>query len=74
VEDRDANVPHKRGALGMKINHIDAIPIRAPRKEAVRAAAGVNPVAASGFGIIRIATDDGYEGVGETSITSLHNT
>jgi L-alanine-DL-glutamate epimerase-like enolase superfamily enzyme len=52
------------------IVQIDVVPIRAPRKEAVRS--GLNPnnaVTASEFGIIRIVTESGVEGLGEISIT-----
>ena len=52
------------------IVQIDVVPIRAPRKEAVRS--GLNPnnaVTASEFGIIRIVTESGIEGLGEISIT-----
>lgn len=54
----------------MIIERIDVIPIRAPRKEAVKS--GLNagdPVRASEFGIIRLVTSDGTEGLGEISIT-----
>jgi muconate cycloisomerase len=54
----------------MRIQAIEIIPIRAPRKEAVRAADGSSPVTASEFGIVRMVADDGTEGVGEISITS----
>lgn len=54
----------------MKLERVEVIPIRAPRKEAVRS--GLNaadPVSASEFGIIRLFTDSGLEGLGEISIT-----
>lgn len=54
----------------MILERIDVIAIRAPRKEAVKS--GLNagdPVAASEFGIIRLFTSDGAEGLGEISIT-----
>jgi L-alanine-DL-glutamate epimerase-like enolase superfamily enzyme len=54
----------------MNIAQIDIIPIRAPRKEIVRAGSGKHPVTASEFGIVRIIADDGNKGVGEISITS----
>ena len=54
----------------MKIAQIEVIPIRAPRKEIVRAGTGANPITHSEFGIIRILTSDGIEGIGEISITS----
>src|SRR5437762_5168010 len=53
-----------------RIAQVDVIPIRAPRKESVRS--GMNPgdpVTASEFGIIRILTESGLEGLGEISIT-----
>jgi L-alanine-DL-glutamate epimerase-like enolase superfamily enzyme len=54
----------------MIIVEIDIIPIRAPRKEVVRAGTGANPITHSEFGIVRILTDEGIEGVGEISITA----
>ena len=54
----------------MILARIDVIPIRAPRKEAVKS--GLNagdPVRASEFGVIRLVTEDGVEGLGEISIT-----
>ena len=56
--------------MNSRIALVDVIPIRAPRKEAVRS--GLNrsdPVTASEFGIIRIVTESGLEGLGEISIT-----
>lgn len=54
----------------MIIRSVDVIPIRAPRKEAVRSGLNLaDPVTASEFGIIRIRTDNGLEGLGEISIT-----
>ncbi|MCC6365258.1 MAG: hypothetical protein IT165_17220 [Bryobacterales bacterium] len=53
-----------------RIEKVEVIPIRAPRKEVVRS--GLNPgdpVSASEFGVIRIETAAGVEGVGEISIT-----
>ncbi len=55
---------------GTRIRQVEVLPIRAPRKESVRS--GLNaadPVTASEFGIIRILTEDGVEGLGEISIT-----
>src|SRR5258708_1737541 len=52
------------------IAQVEAIPIRAPRKESVRSGLNPNdPVSASEFGIIRILTESGLEGLGEISIT-----
>jgi L-alanine-DL-glutamate epimerase-like enolase superfamily enzyme len=53
-----------------RIIQVDVIPIRAPRKEAVRSGLNPNdPVRASEFGVIRIADESGLEGLGEISIT-----
>src|SRR5438105_2600083 len=57
------------GGGALQISQIDVIPIRAPRKEVVRSAAGANTVSASEFGIVRILTDNGLEGLGEISLT-----
>jgi L-alanine-DL-glutamate epimerase-like enolase superfamily enzyme len=52
------------------ISRVDVIPIRARRKEAVKSGLNAaNPVTASEFGIVRIETEDGLEGLGEISIT-----
>jgi L-alanine-DL-glutamate epimerase-like enolase superfamily enzyme len=53
-----------------RIAQVEVIPIRAPRKESVRSGLNPNdPVRASEFGIIRIVTESGLEGIGEISIT-----
>ena len=54
----------------MRITAVDVIGIRAPRKEVVRAGSGITPVTHSEFGIVRILTDAGLDGVGEISITA----
>ena len=55
---------------GTRIRQVEVIPIRAPRKEAVRSGLNVSdPVTASEFGSLRILTEDGVEGLGEISIT-----
>src|SRR5260370_6962113 len=59
-----------RGSVRPRIAQVDVIPIRAPRKEPVRS--GLNrsdPVNASEFGVIRVLTESGLEGLGEISIT-----
>src|SRR6266849_2916514 len=59
-----------KGFMGTRITQVEVIPIRAPRKESVRS--GMNPgdpVTASEFGILRILTESGLEGLGEISIT-----
>ncbi|MGH7419747.1 MAG: mandelate racemase/muconate lactonizing enzyme family protein, partial [Candidatus Rokuibacteriota bacterium] len=54
----------------VKIAQIEVFAVRAPRKEPVRSGTtAAGPVSASEFGIIRILTDDGTEGLGEISIT-----
>lgn len=54
----------------MKIDRIDVYTIRGPRKEAVRSGTtGSTPVTASEFGVIRLMSSDGCEGLGEISIT-----
>src|SRR6266404_3132472 len=61
-----------RGEMSMTpvVTRVDVIPIRAPRKEAVRSGGNVgDPVTASEFGIVRLETKDGSEGLGEISIT-----
>ena len=53
-----------------QIVQVEVIPIRAPRKEAVRSGLNPNdPVSASEFGVIRIVDEAGIEGLGEISIT-----
>ena len=52
------------------ISSIQVIPLRAPRKEAVKSGLNLgDPVTASEFGVIRLETDTGLEGLGEISIT-----
>lgn len=52
------------------IERVEVIPIRSPRKEAVKSGSNAgDPVTASEFGIIRILTREGLEGLGEISIT-----
>jgi muconate cycloisomerase len=53
----------------VKIRSIEAIPVRAPRTKPMIAAAGP-PLVVSDFGIVRIQTDDGLEGLGEISMNS----
>jgi len=55
----------------MKITQVEVTALRAPRKEPVRAGhTAHSPVTASEFGLVRLLTDNGYEGLGEISITS----
>ncbi len=54
----------------MKIVKVDVYAVRAPRKEAVRSGTTTaGAVTASEFGIIRLESDAGVEGLGEISIT-----
>src|SRR4051794_39883761 len=56
--------------MALAIDRIEVIPIRAPRREPVKSGTNAgDPVTASEFGIIRIVTGDGLEGLGEISIT-----
>lgn len=52
----------------MKIESIEAIPVRAPRAKVMRSAGGVTPLAVSDFGIVRVKTQDGITGIGEISM------
>ncbi len=51
----------------MKIRSIEAIPVRAPRTKPMVAAVGL-PLVVSDFGIVRLRTEDGLEGLGEISM------
>jgi len=56
--------------MSLVIERIDVIAIRAPRKEPVKSGANSgDPVTASEFGIIRVLSGNGLEGLGEISIT-----
>ena len=56
--------------MPLLIERVEVIPIRAPRKEPVKSGSNAgDPVTASEFGIVRILTRDGLEGLGEISIT-----
>ena len=58
-----------RWGSAMKIERIEVHAIRAPRLEPVNSGNIFGSLQASEFGIIRILTDDGCEGLGEISIT-----
>jgi muconate cycloisomerase len=54
----------------LKIEQIEVVPIRAPRKEPVKSGRnGGHPATTSEFGIVRVLAGDGLEGLGEISIT-----
>lgn len=56
--------------MALAIDRVEVIPIRAPRREPVKSGTNAgDPVTASEFGIVRILTRDGLEGLGEISIT-----
>jgi hypothetical protein len=56
--------------FSMILERVDAIPIRAPRKEAVRSGLNANdPVHASDFGLVRLVERQGIERLRELSIT-----
>jgi L-alanine-DL-glutamate epimerase-like enolase superfamily enzyme len=51
----------------VKIRSIEAIPVRAPRSKPMVAASGP-PLVVSDFGIVRVRTNEGLEGLGEISM------
>jgi muconate cycloisomerase len=56
--------------MSLEIERVEVIPIRAPRKEPVKSGSNAgDPVTASEFGLVRVVTGDGLEGLGEISIT-----
>jgi muconate cycloisomerase len=56
--------------MSLVIERVEVIPVRAPRKEPVKSGSNAgDPVTASEFGIVRILTRGGLEGLGEISIT-----
>jgi len=54
--------------VGLTITSVEAIPIRAPRTKPMISAGGHGPLRVSDFGIVRIRTSDGIEGLGEISM------
>jgi muconate cycloisomerase len=54
--------------VGLIITSVEAIPVRAPRTKPMISAGGHAPLRVSDFGIVRIRTSDGIEGVGEISM------
>lgn len=53
--------------MGLTITSVEAIPVRAPRTKPMISAGGA-PLRVSDFGIVRIRTSDGIEGLGEISM------
>jgi L-alanine-DL-glutamate epimerase-like enolase superfamily enzyme len=54
--------------MGLLIESIEAIPVRAQRTKPMISAGGGSPLRVSDFGIVRIRTNDGIEGLGEISM------
>ena len=54
--------------VGLTIASVEAIPVRAPRTKPMISAGGGAPLRVSDFGIVRIRTSDGIEGLGEISM------
>lgn len=54
--------------MGLVIESVEAIPVRAKRTKPMISAGGHVPLRVSDFGIVRIRTSDGIEGVGEISM------
>src|SRR3990172_9991486 len=56
--------------MALTIQSIEAYPVRAPGKKPMISAGGFAPLRVSDFGIVRIRTSDGIEGVGEISMNN----
>jgi L-alanine-DL-glutamate epimerase-like enolase superfamily enzyme len=54
--------------VGLTITSVEAIPVRAPRIKPMISAGGGAPLRVSEFGIVRIRTSDGTDGLGEISM------
>jgi muconate cycloisomerase len=54
--------------MGLTITSVEAIPVRVPRTKPMISAGGGAPLRVSDFGIVRIRTSDGIEGLGEISM------
>jgi L-Ala-D/L-Glu epimerase len=54
----------------MKISQIEAIPVRIPLKPERRMVSALGRHDVSQFVLVRLRTDDGYEGVGEATVTA----
>jgi muconate cycloisomerase len=59
-----------RTGEGLKIASVEAWPVRAPRTKPMISAGGFAPLRVSDFGIVRIRTADGIEGLGEISMNN----
>jgi len=56
--------------MGLTIESVSAVPVRAPRTKPMISAGGYAPLRVSDFGIVRIRTSDGIEGLGEISMNN----
>jgi L-alanine-DL-glutamate epimerase-like enolase superfamily enzyme len=56
--------------MALTITSIEAWPIRAPRTKPMISAGGFAPLRVSDFGIVRIRTSDGTDGLGEISMNN----
>ena len=54
--------------MGLTITAIEAIPVSAKRTKPMISAGGMTPLRVSEFGIVRVRTSDGVEGIGEISM------
>lgn len=54
--------------MGLTITSVEAIPIRVVRAKPMISAGGRAPLRVSDFGIVRVRTSDGIEGIGEISM------
>lgn len=54
--------------MGLTISSVEAIPIRVERTKPMISAGGRAPLRVSEFGVVRIRTSDGIEGIGEISM------
>lgn len=57
----------------MRIERVEAIPVRVPRVKPMVAAGLASPLAVSDFGIVRVHTDEGVTGLGEISMNGGDN-
>lgn len=54
--------------MGLSITSVEAIPIRVKRSKPMISAGGRAPLRESDFGVVRVRTSDGVEGIGEISM------
>src|SRR5438046_7829308 len=60
----------RTGESGIRIASVEAWPVRAPRTKPMISAGGFAPPRVSDFGIVRIRTSDGIDGLGEISMNN----